>query len=129
MMRRPIAALALAPLMGLWLMSNSGLFLAVPPCPMHGVGGAHASMSTPAHAAHSLGGSHHHGSKSADQHGCDCAGRCGHLPQQFALFDLVTFTSVVASFTSVQASHPQSRVPSGVRHLPFATGPPPGLFV
>jgi len=129
MMRRSVAGRVLTPLIGLWLMSNSGFVLVVPPCPMHGVGATHASMSMPAGATHSSGAPHHHGSKSADTHGCDCAGRCENLPQHLALFDLVTLTAAVGTCTLVQASDPQVRALSGVRHLPFATGPPPRLFV
>jgi hypothetical protein len=115
----------MSPLIGLWFVFNSGFFLAVPPCPMHGAGAMHASMHMPS----STGAQHHHGSKSADLHGCDCAGRCGNPPHQFALIDLPALTLALDTHTSVPASHHWLRAPSNVRHLPFATGPPTHLFV
>ena len=129
MMRRSLAGRVLSPLIGLWFMANSGLFLVLPPCPMHGAGATHASMSMPSSAGHSLGAPHHHGSKSADAHGCDCAGRCGNPPHQFALLELPPLTPAVGTHTSVLASYHQLPAPSSVRRLPFATGPPPRLFV
>jgi hypothetical protein len=129
MMRRSVAGRVLSPLIGLWFVFNSGFFLVVPPCPMHGGGATHASMSMPSSAGHSLGALHHHGSKSTDLHGCDCAGRCGNPPHQFALLDLSALTPAMGIRTAVQPSHHQLRAPSSVRHLPFATGPPARLFV
>jgi hypothetical protein len=129
MMRRSVAARVLSPLIGLWFTLNSGLFLVQPPCPMHGAGAMHASMSMPSSAGHSLGAGHHHGSKSADAHGCDCAGRCGNPPHQFAILELPALTPAVLNRTSVQPSDRQLRAPGSVRHLPFATGPPARLFV
>jgi hypothetical protein len=128
MMRRSFAARVLSPLIGLWFMSNSGLLVVLPPCPMHGAGATHASMSMPSSAGHSLGAPHHHDSKSADAHGCDCAGRCGNPPHQFAILDLPAPTPAVCTYTSVQASDYQFRAPSSDSHLPFATGPPTRLF-
>jgi hypothetical protein len=129
MMRRSVAARVLSPLIGLWFTLNSGLFLVQPPCPMHGTGATHASMNMPLGAGHLHGAEHHHGSKSPNTHGCDCAGRCGNPPQQLAILDLRTLAPAVGNRTSVPSGHPQVRALGVVRHLPFATGPPARLFV
>jgi len=110
-------------------MSNGGFFGVISPCPMHGVGSSHESKSMPASESHSHGAQHHHDSKHSGAQGCDCAGRCGHLSQQFALLDLVALPAVVGFAPAAQLSLPHASPLSGVRRLPFATGPPSSLQI
>jgi hypothetical protein len=128
-MRGSIAGRVLVPLIGLWLMSNGGFFGVISPCPMHGVGSTHESMSMPASESHSHDAQHQHGSNKSASHGCDCAGRCGHQSQQFVLFDPVALPQGAGFSASVQPSYSQAGPLHGVRHLPFATGPPTRLHV
>src|ERR1700682_352366 len=127
-MRRSVAGRALVPLIGLWLMSNSGFFVVAAPCRMHAaMGSTHESMRMPASEQHSHDAQHDHGPKPSTPHGCECAGTCLSLSQQLALFDVAALPESVGPSAALKPTQPNTRPRHAVRDLPVATGPPSSL--
>jgi len=127
-MRRQKFGSCLVLLAAFWFAGNSGLLVAVPPCPMHGnlvLGGPAMPMghSDSEHLAGSSGGSQH----SQHTNGCDCGGRCGTATAQFVLPPAVTVAiPVFAAESTPDVLIPRGPTPRFV-HLPPATGPPTTL--
>ena len=125
-MRRSFGARIALSLIGLWFPSNSGFLFAVPPCPMHQVAAADNTADLHAHHSHS-DSAHHHSGPGHTSHGCDCAGRCGNTSPTVALSVSLPPISIGPAFRVVPESRTDARGLYGVRHLPFATGPPSDL--